>query len=574
MNGVIQFLRSLGPVKIASMAAVGIALIAFFFFITTRLASPNLSLLYTDLDMADSTKVVQKLDELGIPYRVSGDGSTILVPEDKVLEMRMAVAQEGLVGGASVGYEIFDRTDALGTTSFVQNINHVRALEGELARTIRSIENITSARVHLVLPQRQLFSREERKPSASIAIKTRGAQLRSSQIQAIQNLAASAVPELEAERVSIIDHKGVLLAKGSGEEDVNTYASNLEEKRLAHERRLRDQIESLLERTVGLGKVRAEVSVEMDMNRVTRNSESYDPDGQVVRSTVTVEERSSEVDSTKSEGVSIANNLPEADQAGDSEVASNTANSSRVEETVNYEISKVVTTEIHEAGEIERLSVAVLVDGHYTETDDGNVVYEPRSEEELEQLNALVRSAVGYDADRGDQVEVANLRFADVMGSTPDPIEINIMGFQKDDIFRLAELFVLGLVGVLVIFLVLRPLVTKLVSLPAPAREQVAGGELPPGASHPALAGPEDPAAALPAMSTNEDGTPRIPTDDQGRPLTARQIAEKPGGLETAIEVASVESRVQGSALKKVGELIERHPDEAASVVRGWLYGN
>jgi len=554
------------------MAAVAMTLIAFFIFITTRLTSPDFSLLYTDLDMADSTKVVQKLNDLGIPYRVSGDGGTILVPGDKVLEMRMAVAQEGLVGGASVGYEIFDRTDALGTTSFVQNINHVRALEGELARTIRAIEGIMSARVHLVLPQRELFSRDERKPSASIAVKTRGTELRSSQIRAIQNLVASAVPDLEAERVSIIDHKGVLLAKGAGEDETGSYASNLEEKRLSHERRLREQIESLLERTVGLGKVRAEVAVSMDMNRVTRNSESYDPDGQVVRSTVTVEDRSSEVDNSKSDSVSVANNLPEADQAEEGDILTNSSNNSRVEETVNYEITKTVTTEIHEAGEIERLSVAVLVDGIYEEGPNGETIYTPRSEQELQKLTALVRSAIGYDANRGDQVEVANLRFADVMGSAPEAIEINIMGFQKDDLLRLAELFVLGLVGVLVIFLVLRPLVTRIIEIPAGNTATAGPGQLPPGQQHPALTGPDGVTGALPPAA--DPGMPQIPLDEAGQPLSARQIAEKPGGLETAIEVASVESRVQGSALKKVGELIERHPDEASSVVRSWLYGS
>lgn len=571
MNGLIEFFRNLGPVRLASMAAVGVALVAFFSFITLRLASPELSLLYTDLDVADSTKVVRKLDDLGIAYQVSGDGGTILVPEDKVLEMRMAIAQEGLVGGASVGYEIFDRTDALGTTNFVQNINHVRALEGELARTIRAIENITTARVHLVLPQRQLFSRDERQPSASIAIKTTGMRPNAGQIQAIQNLVASAVPDLEPSRVSIIDHKGVLLAKGAGDESTDSYSTTIEEKRLSYERRLREQIESLLERTVGLGKVRAEVAVEMDLDRVTRNSETYDPDGQVVRSTVTVEDRSNEQDQNQAQSVSIANNLPDADSSEEGNVLTNSTSNSRTEETVNYEITKVVTTEVHEAGTIERLSVAVLVDGRYGEDAEGNVTYEPRSEDEIKKLNALVRSAVGYDAERGDQVEVINMRFADVLGSAPAAIEINILGFRKDDLFRLAELFVLGLVGVLVIFLVVRPLVNKVVSLPAPARGPAMAGELPPNYQA-ALGGPEGIAGALPP-ATNEDGTPRIPMDDTGKPLSARQIAEKPGGLETAIEVASVESRVQGSALKKVGELVERHPEEATSVVRGWLYG-
>lgn len=569
MNDLIQFFRNLGPARLAAMAAVGVALIAFFAFIIMRLTTPNLSLLYTDLDITDSTRIIEMLNSSGVPYRVSSDGSTILVPEDRVLDTRMAVAQDGLVDGASVGYEIFDRTDALGTTSFVQNINHVRALEGELARTIRSIENITSARVHLVLPQRQLFSRDERQPSASIAIKTRGAKPNGGQVRAIQNLVASAVPGLESTRVSIIDHRGAMLAQGAGESGVDTYFNTLEEKRLSQERRLREQVETLLERTVGLGKVRAEVAVVMDMDRMTRNSETFDPDGQVARSTVTVEDRSRQQDGEETDDVTIANNLPDGEAEGGTGYSSNSEND-RLEETVNFEISRTTTTQVHEAGSIERLSVAVLVDGDYAEGADGETTYTPRSEAELEQLTSLVRSAIGFNGDRGDHVEVVNMRFADVMGSAPEPIEINVMGFEKDDLLRIAELLVLGVVGILVIFLVLRPLVNKLATLPAPGRNGPIGSEQLAGAPQPALAGPGG--AGMPSLEY-DDGNPRIPTDESGRPLSARQIAEKPGGLETAIEVASVESRVQGSAIKKVGELIERHPDEAASVVRSWLYG-
>lgn len=572
MNGLVQLFRGLGPTRILTMAVVGAGLIAFFLFITLRLAAPKMTLLYTDLDMGDSAKIVSKLQSMSIPYQLSEDSSTILVPGDKVLELRMGIAQDNLIGGGSVGYELFDRTDALGTTSFVQNVNHVRALEGELARTIRSIDSITSARIHLVLPQRQLFSRDERKPSASIAVKTRGGTLSAGQIRAIQNLAASAVPDLEAQRVSIIDHRGALLAKGVGGDNSDIMASSLEEKRVNQERRLREQIETLLERTVGLGKVRAEVAVEMDLSRVTTNSEIYDPDSQVARSTVTVDDSSTDLERMKSETVSIANNLPDADAAGTGDQLNNQSSAQRLEETVNYEISHTVKTEIHEAGTIKRLSVAVLVDGVYAEGEGGTVDYRPRSEDEILKLTTLVKSAIGYSAERGDSVEVINMQFAEAMGSAAAPIDINIMGFKKEDLFRIAEIFVLGLVGILVILLVLRPLITRLMAI-APAHGEQFPGSLPGPMMHPALAAPEGMTfAALPAAQG--DGVQQIPVDEHGRQLTARQIAERPGGLETAIEVATIESKVQGSALKKVGELIDRHPEEAASVVRNWLYGS
>lgn len=570
MNGIIEFFRGLGPARLATMAAVGASLVAFFFFITMHLTAPKMALLYADLDAADSTKIQQKLDAQSIPYRLNSDGSTILVPEDKVHELRMSIAQDGALGGSSVGYEIFDKTDALGTTTFVQNINHVRALEGELARTIRSIENIASARVHLVLPQRQLFSRSEQMPSASIAVKTRG-QLTASQVKAVQNLVASAVPDLDPDRVSIVDQRGTLLAKGTAREGADALASTLEEKRVNYERRIREEVEALLERTVGLGKVRAEVTVEMDLSRVTTSSEIYDPESQVARSTVTVEDRSNDSESSKSQSVSIANNLPDADTSQNGDKVTNSSTSARNEETVNYEISRTTKTEVHEAGTVKRLSVAVLVDGRYEEGKDGNITYSPRPKEELAQLTALVRSAIGYDEKRGDHVEVVNLRFAEIMGSDESPIEINIMGFQKADLFRIAELFVLGLVGVLVILLVLRPLIMKIVSIPVAPAQAARQGQLPAGAIPGALMAPEQMAYA--ALPPAENGVGQIPVDEAGKPLTARQIAERPGGLETAIEVASIESRVQGSALKKVGDLVDRHPEEATSVIRNWLYG-
>lgn len=568
MNGLIQFFRGLGPARLAAMGAVSAGLIAFFLFISLRLAAPTMTLLYTDLDMADSVKVSQKLQTMSVPFRVSEDGATILVPEDRVLALRMAIAQENLIDGGSVGYELFDRTDALGTTSFVQNINHVRALEGELARTVRSIDSVLSARVHLVLPQRQLFSRDERKPSASIAIKTRGPSLTAGQIRAIQNLVAAAVPDLTPERVSLIDHRGVLLAKGSAGDSVDMLATSLEEKRVAHERRLREEIEALVERTVGLGKVRAEVAVEMDLSRTTTNSEIYDPESQVARSTVTVDDSSNALENSRDQSVSVAANLPDAQNTQGGDQLSTTSAAKRSEETVNYEISRTLKTEVHEAGTLKRLSVAVLVDGHYIEGADGTITYEPRSAEEISQLTTLVKSAIGSNAERGDKVEVINMRFAEVMGSGAAPIEIDVLGFKKEDLFRMAEIFVLGLVGILVIFLVLRPLVNRAMTTgPSPSYP----GELPSAFAHPALTGPE----TMTALTVqNIDGVPQVPVDEHGRPLTARQIAERPGGLETAIEVANIESRVQGSALRKVGELVERHPEEAAAVVRNWLYGS
>ncbi len=572
MNGISALFSALGPGRLIAIGTVGLGLIGFFFFISMRLATPNMAMLYNNLDVADSSAIVSKLEAEGVPFTLGNDGSTILVPEDRVLRLRMTMAEQGVPSGGSIGYEIFDRSDRLGTSSFVQSVNHLRALEGELARTIRALDRVANARVHLVLPERQLFSRETRQPSASIAIKTQGGTLTRAQIIAIQNLVAAAVPELEASRISIIDQKGRLLAKGEGENAENAYANSLEEKQIELEQRMRHDIEELLEKSVGLGKVRAEISAEIDLNRVTTNSEIYDPEGQVVRSIVTVEDQNQDIENSQNKSVSIANNLPEAD-ADEGSSVKNTSSGSRTEETVNYEITKTIKTQIHEAGTIKRLSVAVLVDGTYTEAADGTLTYQARSADEIAKLQSLVRSAVGYNEERGDTVEVVNLRFAEVVGGAiPEPLEVNLYGFKKEDMFRIAELGILGVVGILVILLVLRPLVTRLITIPEgmkPVPQIAGGGHLPTAESQAALTGPNyDEVARLPGRSDEIDR----PRDEEGRPLTARQIAEQPGGLETAIDLAAIDGKVQTSAVKKVGELVDRHPDEAASVVRTWLY--
>lgn len=173
VNGFMQTLRNLGPTRLVALGAVAFALIAFFTFIVTRLASPGMTLLYSGLDPADSGQIVQRMDTQGIPYELRGDGSQIYVPADQVAKLRLSLASEGIPSGGSIGYEIFDQKEGFGTTSFVQNINHLRALEGELARTIGTLNTVSSARVHLVLPQRELFSRTETHATASVFLRLR-----------------------------------------------------------------------------------------------------------------------------------------------------------------------------------------------------------------------------------------------------------------------------------------------------------------------------------------------------------------------------------------------------------------
>lgn len=563
MNGLAEFFRTLGPARLAAMVTVATITVGFFIFLSIRLSTPTMSLLFSGLDLSDSSKIVQSLEAQSIPYKLVGDGSTILVPDNQVSRIRISVAEQGLTRGGSLGYEIFDRGDALGATSFVQNINRLRALEGELARTIQSIENVTSARIHLVLPERRLFSNETRQATASIFIKTSTGRLSRNQVMAVQNLVSAAVPDLQPERISIVDQKGSLLARGSSEDTTSLLALSLDEKKISTENRLRGQIETLLEKTIGLGKVRAEVSAELDLNRITSNSEIYDPDNQVILSESSTEIIKNSRENAEEKTVSVNNNLPDQDpDANEDPAIKNQSSDTTTETTTNFLNSKTIRTQIHAAGTIKKITVAVLVDGTYQDAGDGSQpVYQPRNEDDLEKLEELVKSTIGYDEERGDSVQVINMQFA-VIDYGEEAVEEGLFDFNKADIMRFIELGGLMLIGILVIFFALRPLIKLLTSPPTTYIPQAAlegGGQLPPG---------EQQALAAPA---NESQVALV--DDQGRNLSSRQIAQQPGAIESAIDVAAVEGKIQATALKKVGELVERHPEESAAVVRGWLYG-
>ena len=245
MQSLVAFLKGLGAARLAAMFAVTAALIGFFAFVIMRVTTPQLTTLFTDLSTEDSSAIIKDLERQAIPFELRNDGAVIMVPKDKVTRLRMKLAEGGLPKGGGVGYEIFDKSDALGTTSFVQNINHLRALEGELARTVRAIDRIQAARVHLVLPERPLFSRETPEPSASIVVRVRGG-LEPQQIRAIRHVVASAVNGLKPQRVSIVDEAGQLLADGAA---TDTESAVGDERRAAFEKRMRKQVEDIVSST-------------------------------------------------------------------------------------------------------------------------------------------------------------------------------------------------------------------------------------------------------------------------------------------------------------------------------------
>ncbi|MBI4183101.1 MAG: flagellar M-ring protein FliF [Proteobacteria bacterium] len=547
MNPVFEMLRNLGPMRVSAIAGAGLALIAFFIFLTSRVASPTMSILFGDLDPSDASQIVAQLEAKKIPYEIKANGSQIFVPADTVLQTRMALAQEGLPGGGSIGYEVFDRRDPLGTTSFVQNINQLRALEGELARTIRSLQQVRAARVHLVLPRREIFTRERQEPTASVVVTTRGGRvLEKEQVRAVQHLVAAAVPRLKPTSVTVIDDKGNLLARSVDQADGGLIAATTEELRRGYEARLARTAEELLERTVGFGRVRAEVSVDMDFDRVTTTSEDFNPERQVVRSTQTVEETSTQADRDAAQAVTVANQLPDANLNQQAGTASNSSER-RSEETVNFEISKTVRNQIRESGVVRRVSVAVLVDGVYTPPQGGGEpTYQARTQQELEQMATLVRSAIGYNAERGDTVEVINMRFAPVDDRIGDTGPPTLFGLEKQDLVRIVEIVVLSIVALLVILLVVRPLVTRAFEALPGAIE--AGRE--------ALARAEEEVAPPPALAAPE----------------AAALLEDEVDEELLIDISRIEGRVKASSVRKISEIVDKHPEEALGIIRAWMY--
>ena len=528
------------------MAVVAALMIGFFAFLIMRASMPQMAPLYTGLSFEDSAAIVEELQQQNVPNEIRGDGDTILVPRDQITTIRMSLASSGLPRRGQVGYEIFDQQGTLGATSFVQNINNIRALEGEMARTISSLARIKSARVHLVLPERALFSRDKKDPTASIVLSVRG-ELSTGEIRAIQHLVSSAVEGLTPNRVSIVDDSGNLLAAGMGSDDETTLlASEAEERTVAVENRLRQRIEDLLANVVGNGRARVQVSAELDLTRMTRTAKTFDPESQVVRSTQTRETQNASNTPGADGQVSASTQLPGATASGTGGTAQ-TESGNSTEEVTNYEISEVSQTEMTDPGAIKRLSVAVVVDGTYTTDPNGSAVYAPRDQATLDQIQSLVRSAIGFSETRGDQVTIANLQFAD--GPTPPALGTEgpgLFDFTRDDLINGAEMLVTLVIALALVFFVMRPLLKRVLS-------------------------PEDKPLALPVSAEisgpGGGAVPNIPAPPEMEELRQTSSSEVPAWMNDARQVGAA----QAATLKTVGELVEQNPKQAATIVRDWL---
>jgi flagellar M-ring protein FliF len=540
LNQFSAFVQRFGMGRLIATIGGGLGLVAIMAAIMMRMGAEPKSLLFSGVDLKEASEITAALEQAGVKYEVKGDGSTIMVERDQVASARLMLASQGLPTAGSVGYELFDEGSALGQTQFQQNISHQRALEGELARTIRSIQGVNSVRVQLALPKQELFEAEAAKPTASVVVGLNRGELAAEKVRSIRNLVAGAVPNLSPERVTVVDDQGKLLADGSGGDGMTGPVA--ESMRAEEETKLRRKVQDIVDGVVGPGRARVNVTAELDLSRVTTESREYDPDGQVVRSTQTVEEDATESQPDASGAATAQVNIPEGQEAPAIAMAGSKTTGSQ--ETTNYEISSTTRTEVQEPGRVKRVSVAVAVDGVMNGTN-----YQPRPPEDLARIDALVKAAVGFDQARGDIVKVENVRFsreADAVGGTEAANPL--MGFDKNDVMRGVEMLILGIVAALLIFFVARPMM----------KGGAGKGAAPAMAM--AVAGPM-PTAAL----AYDSGAEQLA-------LAAPAAAAAGQEADTTIDIARIEGQVKASAVKKVSEFVEKHPDASVSILRNWLH--
>lgn len=533
MEAIKNLVGQIGPKRLMLMGGVALALLAALAFVATRGSNPSMGYLYTDLDPSAAAAITEKLKAQNVEFQLSADGTSIMAPQDKLAELRMGMAGEKL--GGKIGYEVLDEEQPFGVSASRAKMNETRAVEGELAKSIQTIQNVSAARVHIVMPERAMFAEESRKATAAVTVKTRG-RIPSETVASIRYLVSSSVPELSPDAVSVVDQTGALLARAGDPSTAS--AGDADQRQQAVEGKLRDEIESLLEPIVGQGKVRAEVSAQIDRDQSREESNIFDPDKQVISRQVSVEtgEQNRETDAG-SQTASVGNQLPAAQTAAaNTPGASRQSGSNQTSEDTTYDNSSTKTVTVRTPGKVTRLSVAVMVDGG----DKG------LPQPQIDRLQRLVENAVGADTQRGDSVVVESMKFN--TGEAPaDATTSFLSSLPMDRIWGLLQLVVIGVVGLVAI----RMLKPKVV---APADLPEAQAALAPTHSPEMLALAERAADGdTEAMAQLEAMTPDVPQLDQ------------------EIALAQVDGRIKLSALKRIGDAISASPPEAASVIRQWM---
>lgn len=543
MKPVLDGLRALGAARLIALGAVGVGMLVMLGLLALHGGAPaQQALLYSDLDLREAAQIGDALDHAHIGHQELGGGDRIMVSAADVARARMLLAKDGLPSGGSIGYEIFDRGDAITSNQFQQDINETRAMEGELARSIRMLQGVRAARVHLVLPKRQAFSRETQAAGASVILTMAGAaRLDAQGVQAVLNLVAAAVPGLKPQGIAIIDSRGNLLARAGQPTGQEAVVQTAEELHRAMELRLSRAVEEMLEQSLGQGRVRAEAAVEMNFDRVNETAETFNPDQQVVRSTQSSTDKSNSTEADKS--VSVQNNLPNAD-AGQGQSGTQ---QQKQEETTNYEIGKTVRTLVHEQPQIAHISLAVMVDGTMQAGRDGKMVWAERSPDDIARIKRLVQSAIGFDEKRGDKIEVVSMKFASAEDSSAAPAPgLFGLGLEKADVLGLGQSAILAVVVLLALVFVIRPMAIRLSVTP---QELIASS-----------------GALLAGADGTMIGTPLRRAGNTNGGAAAAMLTD-----ESMVEMANVEGQLRASMLRRLSDMVEKHPDESLAIMRSWL---
>jgi flagellar M-ring protein FliF len=537
LEAIKNFAGQLGPKRLMLMGGVALALLAALAFVATRGSDPQMGYLYTDLDPSAAATITEKLKAANVEYTLSADGTSVMAPQDKLAELRMSMAGEKL--GGKIGYEVLDEEQPFGVSASRAKMNENRAVEGELSKSIQTIQNVSAARVHIVMPERAMFAAESRKATAAVTVKTKG-RLTSEQIASIRYLVSSSVPELSPEAVSVVDQTGALLARAGEAGSVG--GADADERQAAVEGKLREEVEALLEPIVGQGKVRAEVSAQIDRDQTREEANVFDPDKQVISRQVSVEngEQNSEQDAGP-QTATVGNQLPEAQaQAPGAPGNGRQSRSNQNSEDTTYDNSSTKTVTLRGPGKVTRLTVAVMVDGGE----------KGLPQPQMQRIQRLVENAVGMDAERGDSVVVESMRFAND-DSLADKEAGILSSLPMDRIWGLLQIVIIGVVGLIA----LRMMKPKFGAQPAMAALEGPGGEN-------AIAGqsPEMLALAERAADGDEDAMKQLESMNADQPLLDQEIA-----------LAQVDGRIKLSALKRIGDAIAASPPEAASVIRQWM---
>lgn len=409
LQSIVANLRSFGPRRLAMLGGIAALVIAIVGVASVYLNRPAYETLYVGLERSDVNQIGMVLGEAGIGFDVASDGTTVLVPAGSTAQARMLLAEKGLPTSANAGYELFDNVGSLGLTSFMQQVTRVRALEGEIARTIQSISGIKAARVHIVMSERANFRRDEQKPSASVVIRAASMDADKSAMS-IRHLVAAAVPGLDAERVTVLDSSGNLLA--SGDDPNNSSAA----RSIGVERTVETQIEDNIRRALAayLGPDNFRASVKADVNTDSRQTEEtiFDPESRVERSVQVVRANENSNQKQSSTPATVEQNLPDAEAAA-TDGPQSTSASDRKEEITNYEMNSKRIATVSNGYSVTKMSIAVVVNQQRLAAILGKGATPEAIAARVADIQKMVTSATGFDEKRGDLINVSAVEFID-----------------------------------------------------------------------------------------------------------------------------------------------------------------